>query len=171
MKEKVAEHQHCIEEIRLERRELEETQQQKTLSLESSNEETLTRERHKMKEKMVIQTSELEDHIRTLARQLKDFEGKLSLDNAGNSCTFAAATAGQTSSTTLNPNFTPTPLSIRIMKVHADPSPSTIAANDASTSRDASIRTNDAVEYIDAADAKEYLIHQQHLHSYNYILS
>ncbi len=49
--------------MRLERRELEETQQQITLSLESSYEETLTRERQKMKEKMLIRTSELEDHI------------------------------------------------------------------------------------------------------------
>ena len=31
LKEKIAEHQHCIEEMRLERKELEETQQQKTL--------------------------------------------------------------------------------------------------------------------------------------------
>ena len=68
LKEKVAEHQHCIEEMRLERRELEEIQQQKTLSLGSNYEATLTRERQKMKEVMVIQTSELEDHIRTLAK-------------------------------------------------------------------------------------------------------
>ena len=60
--------------MRLERKELEETQQQKTLSLESNYEETfltrekLTIERQKMKEEMVIQTSELEDHIKTLAR-------------------------------------------------------------------------------------------------------
>ena len=60
LKEKVAEHQHCIEEMRLERRELEETKHQKTLSLESKYEETLTRERQNMNEEMVIQTSELE---------------------------------------------------------------------------------------------------------------
>jgi hypothetical protein len=54
--------------MRLERRKLEKTQQQKTLSLESNYEETFTRERQKMKEEMVIQTIELEDHIRTLAR-------------------------------------------------------------------------------------------------------
>ena len=116
-----------------------------------------------MKEEMVIQTSELEDHIRTLAMQLKD--------TAGNSCTFVAATVERTSSTTLTPNLTPTRLSMRIVDFHADPSPSTTAANDASTSRVASITTNDTVECIDAADASEYLIHQQHLHTYNYILS
>jgi hypothetical protein len=55
--------------------------------------------------------------------------------------------------------------------VHADPSPSTTAANDANTLRVASITTNDVVEYIDAADANEYLIHQQHIHTNNYILS
>jgi hypothetical protein len=124
-----------------------------------------------MKEEMVIQTSELEDHIRTLARQLNDDEGKLSLYTAGNSCTFAAATVGRTSSTTLTPDLTPNPLSTRIVDVHANPSPLTTAANDASTSRVASITTNVVVEYIDAADANEYLIHQQHLHTYDYILS
>jgi predicted DNA-binding protein YlxM (UPF0122 family) len=76
----------------MERKELEETQQQKTLSLESNYEETLSMERRKIKEEMVIQTSELEDHIRTLAMQLKDVEGKLSLYTAGNSCTFDVAT-------------------------------------------------------------------------------
>jgi len=55
--------------------------------------------------------------------------------------------------------------------VHADPSPSTTVADVASTLLVASITTNDAVEYIDAADANEYIIHQQHLHTYNYILS
>jgi hypothetical protein len=55
--------------------------------------------------------------------------------------------------------------------VHADPSPSTTVANVASTLRVASITTNNVVEYIDAADANEYIIHQQHLHTYNYILS
>ena len=151
--------------MRLERRELEETQRQKMLSLESNYEETLTRERQKMKEEMGIQTSELEDHIKTLARQLKNAEGKLS------SCTFAVATVPRTSSTTLTPNLTPNLISTRIVDVPADPSPSTTAANDASTSRVASITTNDADEYIDAADANAYLIHQQHLHTYNYILS
>jgi hypothetical protein len=60
---------------------------------------------------------------------------------------------------------------MQIVDAHADPSPSTNVANNASTSRGASITTNNAVEYIDAADANEYLIHQQHLHTYNYILS
>ena len=71
--------------------------------------------------------------------------------------------------TTLTPNLTPTPLTTRIVDVHANPSLSTTAANDASTSRVASITTNDAVKYINAADANEYLIHQQHLHTYSYI--
>ena len=63
LKEKVAEHQHCIQQMRLERIELDETQQHKTLSLESNYEEILTRERQKMKEEMVIQTSELGEHM------------------------------------------------------------------------------------------------------------
>ena len=82
LKGKVAKDQHCIEEMRMERRELEETQQHKMVSLESNYEETWTRERQKMKEEMVTQTSELEDYIITLARQLKDVEGNLSLYTA-----------------------------------------------------------------------------------------
>ena len=167
LKEQVAEHQRCMEEMRLERRELEETQQQKMLSLESNFEETLTRERQKMKEEMVIQTSELEDHIRRLARQLKDAEGKLSLCTAGNSFTFSPATVARTSCTILTPNLTPTPLSTRVVDVHADPSPSTTAANGASTSRVG----NGAVEYIDAADANAYLIYKQHFRTYDYFIS
>ena len=120
-----------------------------------------------MKEEVVIQTSELEDHIRTLARQLKDAELKLSLYTAGNSGTFVAATVARTSSTTLTPNITPTPLSTRVVDIHADPSPSTTAANDASPSR----VSNDAVEYIDAADANDFLMYKQHFHTYDYILS
>jgi hypothetical protein len=58
-----------------------------------------------------------------------------------------------------------------MVDVPADPSPSTTAANDAKTSRVASITAHNTVEYIDAADAYEYLIHPQHLHTYNYILS
>ena len=73
----------------------------------------------------------------------------------------------RTSSTTLNPNLTLTPLSTRIVDVHADPSPSTTAANGASTSRVG----NSAVEYIDAADANEFLIYKQHFLTYDYILS
>ena len=107
-----------------------------------------------MKEEIVFQTSELEDHMRTLARQLKDAELKLSSYTAGNS-------------TTLTPNLTPTPLSTRVLDVHADPSPSTTDANDASTSR----LGNDAVEYIDAADANDFLMYKQHFHTYDYILS
>jgi hypothetical protein len=99
--------------------------------------------------------------------QLKDAEGKLSLYTAGNSCTFVAVTVARTSSTTLTLNLTPTPLSSRVVDVHSDPSPSTTAANDASTSRVG----NDAVEYIDAADANEFLIYKQHFHTYDYILS
>jgi hypothetical protein len=91
--------------MRLDRIELQETHQQKTLSLESNYEETLIRERQKMIEEMVIQTSELDDHCITLARQLKDAEEKLRLYTAGSSSPFAAATAAQTSSTTLTPNL------------------------------------------------------------------
>ena len=91
--------------MRLDRIELQETHQQKTLSLESNYEENLIRERQKMKEEMVIQTSELDDHSITLARQLKDAEEKLRLYTAGSSSPFAAATAAQTSSTTLTPNL------------------------------------------------------------------
>ena len=120
-----------------------------------------------MKEEMVIQTSELEDHIKTLAMQLKDAELKLSLYATGNSGTFVAATVARTSSTTLTPNLSPTSLSTRVVDVHAATSPSITTANDASTSRVG----NDAVEYIDAADASEFLIYKQHFHTYDYILS
>ena len=92
---------------------------------------------------------------------------KLSLYTAGNFGTFVAATVARTSSTTLTPNLTPTPLSTRVLDVHADPSPSTTDANDASTSRVG----NDAVEYIDAADANDFLMYKQHFHTYDYILS
>ena len=53
------------------------------LSLESNFEETLTRERQKMKEEMVIQTSELEDHIRILAKHVRDAKENLSSFTAG----------------------------------------------------------------------------------------
>ena len=69
-------------------------------SLESNYEETLTKERQKIKEEIVIHTSELEDHIKTLARKLKDAELKLSLYTTRNSGTFVAATLTRTSSTT-----------------------------------------------------------------------
>jgi hypothetical protein len=55
--------------------------------------------------------------------------------------------------------------------VHADPSPSTTVANVASTSRVVSSTTNDAVEYIDAADANAFLIYKQHFRTYDYFIS
>ena len=99
-----------------------------------------------MKEETVIQTSKLEDDIRTVATQLKDVEEKSSLYIAGSSSTFAVATVARTSSTTSTPNLTPTPLSTRIVDVHADPSPSTTVADVASTLPVASNTRNDAVE-------------------------
>ena len=124
-----------------------------------------------MKEEMVIQTSELDSHIKILARQLKDDEDKLRLHLAGSPSPFVVETAARTSSPTLTPNLTPTPLSTRIVDVHADPSPSTIVADVVSTLHVSSITTNDAVEYIDAADANKYIIHHQNLHTYSCILS
>jgi len=124
-----------------------------------------------MKEEDVIRTSELDDHFRTLAMQLKDVEEKLRLHPAGSSSPFGAATLARILSPTVTPYLTPTPLSTWTVKVHADLSPSTTIADVASTSVVASITTNDAVECIDAADANERIIRLQHLHTYNYILS
>jgi hypothetical protein len=113
-----------------------------------------------MKEEMMIRTSELDDHIRILARPLKDTEEKLRLYPAGSSSPFAAATVARTSSTTLTPNLTPTPLSTRIVDIHADPSPYITVVDVASFLPLASITTHDATEYIDAAaDANEYITH------------
>ena len=102
---------------------------------------------------------------------MKEAEEKLSLYTAGSSSTFVAATVARTPSTTLTPNLTPTPLPSRIVDVHADPSPSTTVANVASTSRVVSSTPNDAVEYIDAADANEYIMYLQNALTYDYIVS
>jgi hypothetical protein len=92
-----------------------------------------------MKEKIVIQTSELDDHIITFARQLKVVEEKLRLHPAGYSSTFTVATVTRTTSPTLTPNLTLTPLYMRIVDVHADLSPSIIVADVASNLYVASI--------------------------------
>ena len=111
-----------------------------------------------MKEKMAIQTSDLDDHIRTLHMQMKDVEDKLHLHTAGSPSSFVVATVAWTSSPTLTPNLTSTSLSSQIVDVHADPSQFTTVIDVASALHVANITTNDEIEYIDAADANEYII-------------
>ena len=75
-----------MEEIALERKENEDMLKQTTMSLESNLEDTLRREKARATEELTMRTSELEDHIVTLSRQLKVAEAKMAeLQNAGTS--------------------------------------------------------------------------------------
>jgi hypothetical protein len=121
---------------------------------------------------MVIQTSDLDDHIKLLAMQLKDAEDKLRALFAAGTSPFPAAIVPMTPSPTLTPNLTPTPFSTRIVPVDADPSPSTTVADVASVALPVgSNSSHNAIEYIDAAYANDYIMYHQHLHTKHYIVS
>jgi hypothetical protein len=86
LKKNTTEHQDLVEEIALERKENEDMLKQTTMSLDSNLEDALRRKKARATEELGMRTSELEDHIVTLSRQLKDTEAKVAeLQNAGTS--------------------------------------------------------------------------------------
>jgi hypothetical protein len=68
---KTTEHHNLVKDIALERKETENMLKQTTMSLESNLEDALQREKSRAREESTMRSSELEDHIVTLSRQLK----------------------------------------------------------------------------------------------------
>ncbi len=81
---KIAEHHDLVKDTSLERKENEDIPNHTTMSLESNLEDALRMEKARATKDLTMRTSELEDHIVTLSRQLKAAEAKLvELQNAG----------------------------------------------------------------------------------------
>jgi chaperonin cofactor prefoldin len=86
LKKKIAEHQDLLKDISLERKENEHILKHIRMSLDCNLEDALRREKVRAVEELAMRTSELEDHIVALSRQLKVVEAKLvELQNAGTS--------------------------------------------------------------------------------------
>ena len=110
LKKKTVEHQDLVEEIALERKENEDMLKHNTMSLESNFEDALRREKVRATEESTTRTSELEDHIVTLSRQLEVAEAKVAeLQNARTS-SFVSPIFALTSYPERTPSGTPTPL-------------------------------------------------------------
>jgi hypothetical protein len=124
-------------------------------------------------EKLVMQTSELEDHIITLSRQLKDAEQKLRAVSAVGTSSVVLATGATLSSLTATPDVTPTPLPTPNAGASHESSPTSVRDDVASVIPTTRTPTTPStpLEYMDAADANNQVIHLQHLHTLNYILN
>jgi hypothetical protein len=162
-------------EMSKEKLEYEQTLEETRMALEESNETALQRERAEANEKLAMATSELEDHIVRLSRQLKAAEA-LVRDRPAAS-TPCQAILAPTLSPTSTPNVFPTPVSgatVAVDEFKPSPNPNIDNAPSiplrATPTIDATT-SGDSYEYIDALDANPTLIHQRHLHTYNYILS
>jgi hypothetical protein len=175
---KTAEHQDLVEEVALERKENEDLLRQTTLSLETNLQDALRREKARAAEELTMRTSELDDHIVTLSRQLKVAEAKVAeLQNVGIS-SFVSPILAPTSCPTTTPCGTPTRFrtppstAAAVEPHHSIPCPSR-ACEDVHDPRSTSASTTPSAtfEYIDAVDATASIIHLRHLHTLNYITS
>ena len=177
LKKKTAEHQELVEEIALERKEHEDMLKQTAMSIESNLEDALRREKARAAEELTLKTSELDDHIVTLSRQLKVAEAEVAeLQKAGTS-SFLSPIHAPTSYPTRTPSVTPTPF--RTPPSSAVPTkplfsiPFSRACEDVCEHRNtgASATQIATFEYIDALDATASIIHLRHLQTLDYITS
>jgi len=158
-------------EMSKEKLEYELTLEQTRMALEESNKAALQRERAEANEKLVMATSELEDHIVILLRQLKANEGFVRDRLAAS--TPCHVIPAPTFSSTSTPNIVLTPISGATVAVDEfSPSPTSNIDNAASSPLRATSMNNatttlgDSYEYIDALDANIALIHHRHLNTY-----
>jgi hypothetical protein len=149
--------------------------EQMRTALEESNEMALQREREKAHEKHATETSQLEDYIVTLARQLKASEALGG--NGPSTSTPCPAILEPTLSPTPASNIAPALVSGATVPVDVfTPSPTPNIDNSASiqvrpSSMNDATAVGDSYEYIDARDADCALIHKIYLTTYKYILS
>ncbi len=83
LKKKTAEHDALLQGIVLERKECEDTLKQTTASVGESIAGAVRREKTEAREQLVMETSQMDDHIRQLSRQLKHAEDKIAQLNVG----------------------------------------------------------------------------------------
>ena len=116
-----------------------------------------------------MQTSDLEDHIITLSRQLKDAEHKLRAVSAVGT-SVVLATGGTLSSLTATPDvINPIPLLTPNTGASHESSPTSARDDVASVIPTTRTPTNPSTpsEYMDVDDANSQIIHLQHLHTLN----
>jgi hypothetical protein len=93
LKKKTDEYENLVKEVDLEKNETEDMLKQTAVSVNATVEEAVRRVRAGAKEQLAMETSQMDDHIRHISRQLRVAEDKLQVLDAKASCTFVTTVA------------------------------------------------------------------------------